>query len=289
MKWEFAKTWLIVAFLFLDCILGWQVYAQRQAQVAYVESYSDLLANTKTLLSEHGLSLDTTVPQNHDKMSVLKGTYAQPALTQLAATAFPGVSQVHVDTTAGEAKLPSGTIQITDLGSWSVDYSTPVIRNYNTQTDMLKVVWKGSQYVPDNVTSGQVTDKPSVKQYNFIQKYQSYLIFDASVAVEANPSSVVSFQQTAVTNLQAVGSAKPTISALDALDSLANSVDQMMTNPGSQILSIQLGYAHKVAGDTAPDTATPSANYWFPVWRIVTKGTVYYVNAFTGKVNVPLK
>ncbi|KPV42486.1 two-component system regulatory protein YycI [Alicyclobacillus ferrooxydans] len=289
MKWEFAKTWLIVAFLFLDCILGWQVYTQRQAQVAYVESYSDLLANTKTLLSEHGLSLDTTVPQSHTPMSVLKGSFAQPSLNQLVASSFPGATQVHIDTTAGDAKLPSGTIQITDLGSWSVNYSAPILRNYKTPNDILKIVWKGSQYVPDNVTSGQATDKSGLKQYNFIQKYQSYLIFDASVVVEANSSSVASFQQTAVTNLQTVGNAKPTISALDALDSLANSVDQMMANPGGQILSIQLGYAQKVAGDTAPDTSNPSANYWFPVWRIVTKGTVYFVNAFTGEVNVPLK
>lgn len=289
MKWEAAKTWLIMAFLFLDCILGWQVYAQRQAQVAYVESYSDLLANTKTLLSEHGLSLEAPVPQTHDKMAVLKGTFADPSLLKLAGVAFPGIQQVHVDATAAEARVPQGTIQVTDMGTWQVIYTTPVFTNLKHSSDVLKAVWQGSQYVADHVSFTQPSDKPGVKQYNFIEKYQSYPIFDATVAAQLGQAKLWSFQQTAVVNLQTVGDVKPTISALDALDSLANSMDQMMGSHGGSITSVEMGYAHKVAGDSPPNTSASSANYWFPVWRIVTPNTIYFVNAYTGEVNVPLQ
>jgi regulatory protein YycI of two-component signal transduction system YycFG len=289
MKWESAKTWLIMAFLFLDCILGWQVYSQRQAQVAYVESYSDLLANTKTLLSEHGLSLEAPVPQGHDKLAVLKGTFADPSLVQLAGGAFPGIQQVHVDVTAAEAKLALGTIQITDVGTWQVNYTTPLITNLQRPSDILKAVWQGNQYVSDAASSVQPSDKPGLKRYNFTEKYQSYPIFDATVAADVGQAKLWSFTQTAVVDIQTVGGAKPTISALDALDSLANSMDQMMGSQGGSIISVEIGYAHKVAGDSPPDTSAASANYWFPVWRIVTPNTTYFVNAYTGEVNVPSK
>lgn len=290
MKWETAKTWLIMAFIFLDIVLGWQVYAERQTQVAYVESYSDVLANTKTLLSEHGLVLDVTVPQSHDKMNVLRGVFSQPSLQGLASAAFPGDRNIGIDETAAQAKLKAGTVQMTDIGTWQVNYSQPLLDTLQSPSDILKYVWQGNQYTLDAaVNSPQNPDKSGPRMYNFYEKYQSYPIFDATISAQVSQAKLLTYTQTSVGALQTVGSSKTTISALDALDSLANSIDQLVDKPGSKILSIQMGYAHKVAGDSAPDTSTTAANYWFPVWRIVTTQTIYFVNAFTGEVNVPSK
>lgn len=289
MKWEAAKTWLIIAFLFLDCVLGWQVYAEHQTQVAYVESYSDLLANTKTLLSENGLILNVSVPQTHDDMSALQGAFAEPSLSQLTDSVFPGDKQVQVDENAGQVKSQSGVLQVISTGLWTVNYTKP-LPDVHAASDILSRAWQGNQYQEDATDSIGTSDKSQATGYNFFETYQSYPIFDANITVSMSGGKLKSFQQTSVANLKSVGSPKPTISALDALDSFANSINQMMAAPGGKVLDVEMGYAQKVAGDTAPDTSTSaSAGYWFPVWRIVTTQDTYFVNAYTGEVNTPSK
>lgn len=290
MKWETAKTWLIIAFLFLDCFLGWQVIGRRQAQVAYVEPYSDMLANTRTLLSEHGMSLDATVPQSHAKMSLLTATYANPSLLAIAAASIPKGEKAQLDETAGTLKTSDGTIQIVDRGRWLVEYQSPFVKGISKPGDVLKDVWNAGIYKIDEApppTTSLQQDKTNQKQYNFVQVYQTYPIFDASVVATVSDQALSTFQQTSVTGIKPVGDAKPTINALDALDSLASSIDKTLTAPDDRILQIELGYAHKPTGQSTPSSSLTNVNYWSPVWRITTSLAVYYVNAYTGEVNTP--
>lgn len=298
MNWEAAKTWLIIAFFLLDGILGWQVYQERQqSQQNYVEPYTDLLANTKTLLSEHGFSLNVSVPETHGKMSFLSGQFASPNLTDLATAVLPNTGGLTYDLTSGQAHANAGNIQISDRGTWKVSF-TPPIATSKDGTGILKLVWHGTSYVPDDeepvsaspVTTGNGSalqpvsgDKPTTKQYNFVEKYQSYPVFDADVEAQVGQGALYGYQQIAVVNLTPVGDPKPTISALDALDSLANSIDRTLDSSETQILSIELGYTHKVASSDLPPLSS-SSDYWFPAWRVVTSSETYYINAYTGEV-----
>ena len=90
------------------------------------------------------------------------------------------------------------------------------------------------------------------------------------------------YQQSLYGTPKPVGSPKPIISALDALNSLANTVDKSAERQDNVIEDIDLGYALKSPGSAA--TSAISTNYWFPVWRIVTINNTYYVNAFTGEI-----
>ncbi|MCL6452827.1 MAG: two-component system regulatory protein YycI [Alicyclobacillus sp.] len=288
MKWETAKTWLIVAFLLLDCFLGWQVAFRRQAQAAYTEPYADLLANTKTLLAEHGLILEAAVPQAHPQMSILSAAYATPSLQQLASVCFPHATSVQVDASAGSARTTAGVIQVVDKGTWTVSYQAPVLR-VKKPSDVLTRVWNGDLYQLDPVADKVLATSKDAGHgtETWVEVYQSYPVFDAVVTATVSGGALANYEQVAITNIHTVGSAKPTISALDALDSLANSVDQATANTGNPIIGIELGYAHKSSSPSGTAAPGIGSNYWFPVWRITTMQAVYDVNAYTGEVNTP--
>ncbi|MCL6593979.1 MAG: hypothetical protein K6T31_08390, partial [Alicyclobacillus sp.] len=51
------------------------------------------------------------------------------------------------------------------------------------------------------------------------------------------------------------------------------------------IRSLALGYVHKLP-QAATGSGQTAGQYWFPVWRVVTDQHVYFVNAYTGEVDL---
>lgn len=286
MNWELAKNWLIVAFLILDLILGWQVVQSRKELVGYVESYSDLLANTKTILAEHGFSLDTTPPAQHPDVPFLHADYSSPSLPTLMQTSFPKNPSYAIDEDTGTARTTDGVLKLVDKGTWVVQYDDPPLLSSNNPTDYLNFAWQGSNYAYESTVSTQTNNGPSKPSLvAFAQKYGSFWIFDSEVSMAVSNGKLLGYQQTSLSNMYAIGDAKPTISALDALDSLANSVDKSMQRIDNKVLSIQLGYIHKVPQNPNSSSSLAAPNYWFPAWRIITSQQTYYINAFTGEVD----
>lgn len=277
MNWENAKSWLIVAFLVLNMALGWQLYQSRQEMLGYVEPYADLLANTKTLLAEHNFSLDAQVPQNHPNLPSLQATAVNLSLKDLAHTVFPSARRATLDTSLGLVTTPEGHIKVNGDGSWQVTYQNPVnLTNQHIQ-DLLQNSWHGQNYQPDTATSqnGALV---------YLQNYQGYPVFDSSIVIQTSPDLILGYTQSGLTNITPTGDPKPIISALDALDSLANAVDKSSQHTDNRILTINLGYAGKSGPNPAASSSSPS--YWFPVWRVVTDNQIYYINALTGEVEL---
>jgi regulatory protein YycI of two-component signal transduction system YycFG len=282
MNWETAKNWLIAAFLILDLILGWQVWQSKRELTGYVESYSDLLANTKTILAEHGFSLDTSISQNHPNLSLVHAELNTPPLADLAQQAFPDVRSFTSDTTAGQVLSDQGKIKVLNKGTWQVTYAqNPALSAINT--DVLKYIYHSNSYAVDSLNVGG--SNKQIQSVSFYQRYQSYPIFDASVTVQMSHHKLLQYTQTFVQAINTIGQAKPTISALDALNNLANSVDKSSVHKDNKILMVDLGYAHKIPSSPSDSSSLSAPSYWFPVWRIVTSRQIYYVNAFTGEVN----
>ncbi|MCF8565675.1 two-component system regulatory protein YycI [Alicyclobacillus tolerans] len=275
MNWETAKTWLIAAFFILDLVLGWQLYQGRQEIIGYTESYSDLLANTKTLLAEHGFSLDAAVPTTHPDMPSLHADPSAPDLKSLAHDVFPQAKSVTVDPTTQVASTASGKVKYLGSGQWQVSFNKPVRIAGSSLSPVMSTIWHGTDYVSDPVLSQS-------DSMAFLQAYNGYPIFDAPLWVDVSGNNVMGYTQSAIANISPVGQAKPIISALDALDSLANVVDKSTSSTDNRILRVDLGYARKAAANPSPNAA--ASTYWFPVWRVVTTGQVYFVNALTGEV-----
>lgn len=277
MNWENAKSWLIVAFLILNLALGWQLYQSRQQMLGYVEPYSDLLANTKTLLAEHNFSLDAQVPQNHPNLPSLHAEPVNPPLKELAHGVFPQATHVNIDNSLGIASTQYGRIKLNGDGSWQVSYNNPPSLTNQHIQDLLQNAWHGQDYEPDTATS-------QTGLLVYLQNYQNYPVYDASIMIQTDSNQLLGYTQSGLTQITPAGQPKPIISALDALDSLANAVDKSNQYTDNRILRIDLGYARK-SGSTSTSSGA-SAAYWFPVWRVVTSTQIYYINALTGEVEL---
>lgn len=275
MNWETTKTWLIVSFSLLDLFLGWQLVQNRQEMQSYTEPYADLLANTKTLLADHGFSLETSVPSTAPDLSTLKAQFANPKLSDLVTEAFPkNAPTLRQNASAGSADGPHGSIKMLGDGTWQVTYKTPQPLDKSGPEQVLKVVDNGSTYRLDPILSGSGTKI-------FDEQYNNFPIFDATVDSNVDATHLYGYMQTELTNITPADQPKPVITALDALDSLAQSMDKSAIGPDNKIDSITLGYAQKLAPTSS---VTAASDYWFPVWRIVSGSAVYYINAFSGEV-----
>jgi regulatory protein YycI of two-component signal transduction system YycFG len=271
-NWETTKTWLIVSFLLLDLFLGWQWFENRQEMLSYTETNADLLANTKTLLANHGLTLDTAVPTSEPSLPTLKGQFAKVSLTRVAHAAFPGAGRLNA--TADAVSAPSGSVHLVAPGNWEVTCTPPRAVSVHPEDTILKLVWQGQNYRLDqdlNTTGAMVFD----------QTYDGYPIFDVTVDASYDGAHLFGYTETELSNIAAASDPKPVISALDALDSLANSMDKSSVGTDNRIHSVRLGYAEKLTNALGIASAS---NYWFPVWRVAVGTTVYYINAFSGEV-----
>lgn len=273
MNWETAKTWLIGLFLILDVLLGWQLYSSRQVASGYAESQTDLLANTKTLLAEHGLTLASDVPTKQPELASFQAQVAKPGLKKLVKAIFPNAKTIDVANAYDQATTNIGQITLLPDGSWQVTFNK--IQPLTSKQGPISYAYQGNEYTEDSVSS-------SDKHMTFMQSYKSYPIFDAQFSTTQIRGGLLSFTQIEINSIRPTGAPKPVISALDALDSLANSVDKTGNGGDNKILKVDLGYARKM-----PLYQSGAAeNYWFPVWRVVTKIQTYYVNAFTGEVGL---
>ncbi len=285
MNWELAKTWLIVSFLILDLILGVQVYQSHQELLGYVESYQDQLANTKTLLAEHGFSLNAVVPSEHPDMSFVRANYATPSLQLLGKTAFPTATGSNDGDGPRTVQSTDGILQITDPGTWKVSYTVCPKVSGDDLSIALHYVWHGDSYIRDTGFEG--ADAANSNRPLFIMQFDSFPFFDVPVTLDVKDYRLLGYTQTYLTNVAASGDKKPTISALDALNNLASTVDNSTQRQDNKILSIQLGYYHKIPGSSTEIDHIPTTSYWFPVWRVITAREIFYVNAFTGEVETP--
>ncbi|RIV21901.1 hypothetical protein D2Q93_10095 [Alicyclobacillaceae bacterium I2511] len=297
MNWESAKSWLIAAFFVLDLILAWQVVQSRQEFAGYRESYPDLLANTKTLLSEHGLVLVAQVPTDHPEMAFLDAVAATPSVTDLGAAAFGHAGAVRV--AAGGKQLTSsvGVLTRGQAGSWTVRYTVPRSLQNNEVQSGTEFLWQGGAYQWDNAQSPTQPSLPALPAQGpdvstlwagvtqvLDQRYQNFPLFDVTATLYIQNHHLLAYRQQAVENLHPVGQPKPILTAIDALDNLANVVDKQVSQADNRITSIQLGYVHKAPQTLSQDVTLRTPNYWFPVWQVTTTGTTYDINAFTGEV-----
>lgn len=276
MNWEVAKSWLIALFVILDSILGWQLYESHVVSNGYTESPADLLANTKTLLANHGFSLDTDVPSGQPALPTFQATLAKPNFASIGSIAFPGATGK--STVAGAVGLTTneGTLTMTGLGSWDVTYMVP--QKISSSRTVLSYVYHGNEYALDEATSGN-------GHFVYYKRTDNYPVFDVEVVASETSGQLQTYSQTYIDHVVNNSPPKPVITALDALDSLVNTVDRVDVSTRTDVVQVDLGYARKVQVNEE-NNSSPSKNYWFPVWRIVTSEGTYFVNAFTGEVEM---
>ncbi|MDB5083685.1 MAG: hypothetical protein JWN30_571 [Bacilli bacterium] len=280
MDWGRAKTYLLLAFLLLDVLLGWRYLAVRTEQAAYVQSYADQLKDVKAVLDSRGVQLMITdVPRTTPELRYLHVRFDQTAAEEVAKKSLENwkdktiAPQVPVmDDSAVFTYVQAGTYQKRFLHP----ASEPL--NYKGVDHLYELlsphVWRASEYQLDTTLTGTGQQKT----VRYLQMYNQYALFTAALLVNISTDRVESYTQNCLQVLGEEGNKQQVLPALNALHSFADSLSAQVQQPeGMKIQSIQLGYYSKRINNE---------NDWYvaPMWRILTDRGSFYVNGFTGEV-----
>jgi regulatory protein YycI of two-component signal transduction system YycFG len=286
--WSKAKTYLILTFLLLDLLLGYQYYTTKQQALGYVQSFSTQLDELKELLRERKMVLLTEVPNETPVMRFLQVWHPKEPLPKIADSILHDESIVEDDRSKGTMKFRSveGEFEVTGEGYFKLRFREPIKLDSNLgskrgQYVLQRIeqnVWNGSLYKED-IALPSTSERDHVT-LRYLQSYNRYPIFSASLDVHLQNSQIVSYNQKALEVGEEEGRGQRVISAIGAIRSVAESFDPkavVLQSEAVSILDVKLGYySQNYVG----------ADVWYlaPMWRIVTDDKTYYVNALTGQV-----
>lgn len=281
MDWSKAKTYLIVAFLLLDILLGWQYYAAQQQEAGYVQSFSTQLQELRSLLAERRITLQADIPRETPGMRFLQVSSPSQPVPVIVQETQRRPQLVEDDKSKGTVvyRTADGDFQTTANGFFRVRYLPPVKLDGGgpaKASDKIlqkigNTVWRSSLYSEDLILSGDGL-------HRFYQHHQKRPVFSASLEVELQNSEIIGYNQKALEIGGEDDIERRVLSAVSAMRSMVETLDpKTFPAEGDVIRDIRLGYY-------SPNYDDADVWYLAPVWRIVTDRTVYYVNAFTGSV-----
>lgn len=264
MDWSKAKTYLILTFLLLDIVLGYQYWRLRDEQASYVQSFTEQLQDVRQLLAAQKWDLQTEVPRNTPEMGFLHVRYF-------------GGSQAEWQKQVGGAdrllyKAP-GQVSVTLSDKNFVANPEQAGIGEQLLSQLGTLVWQKENYRFDRTS----IDKDGSGIITYLQSYNGYPVFSAPLEVLIQQNKAVRYNQVALQMKGEEGGKKQVISAILALRSLSESIDKTDKTPDNKVIrDVRLGYFSR----------TYNADEWYmtPVWRIITDRDTYYVNAMTGEV-----
>lgn len=283
MDWSKAKSYLILTFLLLDILLGYQYYTAREQAQEYVQSFSSQLQELKDLLREHHMVLQTDVPKDTPTMSFLQVSHPHQDVREFVDQKLHDVQVIEDDKSKGRMKFLSAEGEFTSSrdGYYSMKYAAPLhIEADSTKfganilSAVTPTVWHSERYQEDIISK----DRSFVW---YLQSYDKYPIFSAILEVQLQNSQIISYNQKALEIGAVQDGGQRVLSALQAVRSVAESPEPQpkVAEPNTTIAirDIKLGYYSQNYAD---------ADVWYlaPMWRIVTDQKVYFVNAFTGQL-----
>lgn len=286
MDWSRAKTYLIITFLLLDVLLGYQYYSAQQKAQGYIQSFTDQMKELQSLLQERRMVLQTEVPNETPEMSFLQVSRPKQSPQDLAEDLFHDVQLVSDDKSTGTVTIHTqeGEFQATGAGYYTLQLSQPIKidggsdtkTSQNVKQRIAPFVANIHLYREDLIFNG--TEDPVFRYY---QTYDDYPIFSGLLEVHLQNGKIIRYNQKALTVGSEDSQQRRVLSALNAVRSVAETFDPAHQPDGGTgrviIHSIELGYY-------SPNYEDADEWYLAPMWRIVTDQQIYYVNAFTGQV-----
>ncbi|WP_139492473.1 two-component system regulatory protein YycI [Brevibacillus dissolubilis] len=254
MDWSRAKSILILAFLFLDLFLGYQVYISKTKQWMEADTGQSGQVDLEQYLSRQNIKLEAEVPQDAPTLSYL---YVE----------YQGFNTIDL----GEMPGQRVTLENSLLRS---RFTQPVvIGNAKTPKEILRYmsnrVMFADQYQEDPYWSLDGT-------LVYWQMHDQLPLFVALLEFGVEGQTIKGYQQTYL-HVRNQGSGRQIIFAHTALRSL---VDKQIIKSGETIENVQLGYyGYKYDADI---------QVLAPVWRFIHNGEIHYVNGFTGAVESPV-
>jgi regulatory protein YycI of two-component signal transduction system YycFG len=287
MDWSRAKTYLILTFLILDVLLGYQYYSAQQQAQEYVQPYSTQLQELKDVIRAHKLVLTTDVPKETPLMRFLQVSLPKQSNTEIVNSLFRDARMIENDKNKGTMKFHSqeGDFSTAANGSFSMMYDPYLTLESGTNTSKLPAqvmqkiapnVWQSNQYTED-ITTHEGRDHTTI---HYLQAYNKYPVFSTDLQVELQNSQIVGYNQKAITIGAEEENGQHVLPAISAIRSIIDTQDPkvLAQQSGSNaIRDIKLGYY-------SPNYEDADVWYLVPMWRVMIGQSLYYVNAFTGQV-----
>lgn len=221
MNWGRAKTILIMAFLFLNVLLGYQLWADRFSPTASERDSASLIEETEKLLDTKRIKVVPTIPKDTPKLSTINVRYPEEYREPKEMVLTKPIRFISLLSRATLREIESKAT-ISHFGSYRLD--------------------------------------PSLSEENihvFHQLYRELPMFDVTLQLFAENGEITGYKQTYVEVKSGGGpedkAGQKIISAYSAVRTLAESY----LSEGAEIKDIKLGY-HGQLFDSEDQTFVPS-------------------------------
>ncbi|HEU4962470.1 MAG TPA: two-component system regulatory protein YycI [Bacilli bacterium] len=285
MDWSRAKTYLIITFLLLDMLLGYQYYSAQQKAQGYIQPFSVQMEELQGLLTERKMVLQTEVPKETPEMSFLQVSRPKRPTEEVVEKLFDEARLIEDDKSTGTMTFHTeqGEFRVTGQGFYTLQLSNPIPVQGGADTKTSQLVRQAIGPLVNDIDLYREdlffgSGKNVVFRYQ--QTYDEYPLFSGLLEVQLQNGGIIRYNQKALTIGDEDSQQRRVLSAINAVRSVAETFDPSTLPDGQEqvfIRSIELGYY-------SPNYEDADEWYLAPMWRIVTDQHFYYVNAFTGQV-----
>jgi regulatory protein YycI of two-component signal transduction system YycFG len=272
MDFRGLKLVLVIAFLLLNAFLLNQVFRLQTSVSVYAAPLSDELANAKGALARHHTTVLAMLPVTPPATSPLWTVPAAVSAAKLKAwlranrNAGRGKQIVWQDPTAVISRWPGDTLRI-DLHGVSVAGAATGVSHL-----LARIIPAFSYY-----TLLTVYTHKSETLLTYYEMDQGVPLFAAPLQVTVYGHRVVRITVRLQSVLSA-GAARPVISPISALLSVADYMDKVDYERHNEIVGIEFGFDAALSGWRR--------TYSVPMWRIRSSAGTFYVNGYSGEVGV---
>ena len=253
MDWNKAKSLLIVSFLFLNVLLGYQLYLKEREYVQNVHWAGNTVDELKEALVSQGIEIEIEIPNEAPEMNFLQVKNKDFKFT--------------------EHETRDGTYVI-DNGKIYFKFHQPILikdpsDRFEIETKLENYLFFFDQYAYDALNS----EKTRLSYYQ-INNNKPY--FDTRLEIYLRENTIIGYSQ-AFLEVMNKGSDRQVVSAYSAVQTIVN---HQLINQNSKILLIRLGYQ----GQSKPSLIQVLTPVWQVVYQHDTKLETLYINAMTGVV-----
>lgn len=288
MDWARAKTILILCYLVLNLFLGYRLYAdpgRGEGHLTVVDSAQ--VAKTTARLAEAGIKLVTPVPERAPALAkiTLRHRYSQEEAVSLFFGDSEGTILRHEEPGRTIYRRGNEILTFYDNGAMIFRLESnqvPVILDSAAARRIFDEFWVERGGLPDGARFDSIyQDERSGKfLVYYYQEVDNRVIYGGQAVGMVGPGGLETVLLTWFDVTGSAGRKRAVIPPTDALEMVAGQVKGTWPAREFIVEALSLGYF----------TEPYNARQWeaVPVWRVRFRdGRVYYVNAYTGEMEMP--
>jgi len=284
MDWNKTKTYLIVALIFTNIVLGYFYFIRIDSKVEAEEEDNLKLENVVSLLETDNILVKADVSVELPTVVGIKVEFEEYDLSEIAEKIFPTSSRVqrfndnHYYDNKFELKVINEKFlefDLKDHSSLNIDNSTGDEARYYADKFIEYIGFK-----TDETVFSSIIKENQYYKIEYIQKSNDSLIMDAKMTVRVNNRQVIGFSRIWINTLEELVSGNKFIDVGNALYSFKEKI--YLDNPDRQdkivVEDIFVGY-RLINSTSRVEISNISSGTVDPYWIIKTNHGEYMIEA----------